>query len=221
VFDFLGVPVIWVPYFQMADPTVKRKSGFLMPSYSHSNELGNTVQIPYYFALSDHYDFTFAPMITEKAGTLLLGDWRQRMASGGYRVELAGVWDEGTFESPTDGDFRGSIKTQGKFALNPYYSWGWDVLAETDETFRRYYNLDSRLKTDRVCLADLSRGTARPELFLDQVLQHPESAVQRRALLGRHGLPDHRLRLHRQQADHRRRAELHLQRNGVPQSGGR
>ena len=149
-FDFLGVPLVWVPYFQMADPTVKRKSGFLMPSYSHSNQLGTTVQVPYYFALSDHYDFTFAPMFTEKAGTLLLGDWRQRLASGGYRVQLAGVWDQGTFESPTDGDFRGSIKTAGKFALDPYYSWGWDILAETDETFRRFYNLDSRLKTDRI-----------------------------------------------------------------------
>jgi len=149
-FDFLGVPVIYVPWFQMADPTVKRKSGFLMPSYSHSEQLGTTVQVPYYFALSDHYDFTFAPMFTENAGTLLLGDWRHRLSSGGYRVELAGVWDQGTFESPTDGDFRGSIKTEGKFALDPYYSWGWDIIGETDETFRRFYNLDSRLKTDRI-----------------------------------------------------------------------
>jgi LPS-assembly protein len=149
-FDFLGVPVIYVPWFQSADPTVKRKSGFLMPTYSQSGQLGSTVQIPYYFALSDSYDFTFAPMITQKAGTLLLGDWRQRLSSGGYRVELAGVWDSGIFDSPVDGDFRGSIKTEGKFALNPYWGWGWDILAETDETFRRFYNLDSRLKTDRI-----------------------------------------------------------------------
>lgn len=157
-FDLFGVPVLWTPWFQTADQTVKRKSGFLIPSYSHSDELGNTVQVPYYFALSDHYDFTFAPMWTEKAGTLLLGTWRQRTASGGYQLELAGVWNksdtflspEGAVESVTDQDFRGSIKTQGKFALNPYYAWGWDVLLETDDTFRRYYNLDSRLKTDRV-----------------------------------------------------------------------
>lgn len=151
-FEFFGVPVLWVPYFQTADPTVKRKSGFLIPSYSHSDQLGNTVQLPYYFALSDHYDFTFAPMWTEKAGTLLLGDWRQRTASGGYNLELAGVFDNDTDPlSPAFGDdFRGSIKTKGRFALNPNYSWGWDVLLETDETFRRYYNLDSRLKTDRV-----------------------------------------------------------------------
>jgi LPS-assembly protein len=150
VFDFLGVPIVWVPYFQMADPTVKRKSGFLMPAYSHSNELGNTVQVPYYFALSDSYDFTFAPMVTEKAGTLLLGDWRQRTANGGYRVELAGVWDDSNSQNFVDGSFRGSIKTEGKFALNPYWSWGWDVIAESDDTFRRFYNLDSRLKTDRI-----------------------------------------------------------------------
>jgi len=150
VFDFLGIPMAYVPWFQMADPTVKRKSGFLMPSYSHSDQLGNTVQVPYYFALSDHYDFTFAPTVTENAGTLLYGEWRHRLASGGYRVELAGVWDQGTFDSPTEGDFRGSIKTAGRFALNPYWAWGWDILAETDETFRRFYNLDSRLKTDRV-----------------------------------------------------------------------
>ncbi len=151
-FDFFGVPVLWMPYFQTADPTVKRKSGFLIPSYSHSNELGNTVQVPYYFALSDTYDFTFAPMWTENAGTLLLGDWRQRTANGGYNLELAGVFDNvNDFTSPAFGDdFRGSIKTKGRFALNPFYSWGWDVLLETDETFRRYYNLDSRLRTDRV-----------------------------------------------------------------------
>jgi LPS-assembly protein len=149
-FDFLGIPLVYVPWFQMADPTVKRKSGFLMPTYSHSGQLGNTVQVPYYFALSDNYDFTFAPVYTEKAGTLLLGDWRHRLASGAYRIELAGVWDNGTIDSPTDGDFRGSIKTEGKFALNPYWAFGWDILAETDETFRRFYNLDSRLKTDRV-----------------------------------------------------------------------
>jgi LPS-assembly protein len=151
-FEFFGVPVLYTPWFQTADPTVKRKSGFLMPSYSHSDELGNTVQLPYYFALSDHYDFTFAPMWTEKAGTLLLGDWRQRTSNGGYNLELAGVFDNDTdISSPAFGDdFRGSIKTQGRFALDPYYSWGWDVLLETDETFRRYYNLDSRLKTDRV-----------------------------------------------------------------------
>ena len=150
-FDLFGVPIIWVPYFQSADPTVKRKSGFLMPMYSQSDTLGTTVTVPYYFALSDHFDFTFAPMYTSEAGVLWQGSWRHRLSSGGYRVDLAGVFDDGTFEfADTDGDFRGSIVTQGKFALNPYWSWGWDAIAESDDTFRRFYNLDSKLKTDRI-----------------------------------------------------------------------
>ncbi len=149
-FDFFGVPMVYVPWFQMADPTVKRKSGFLIPSYSHDSQLGNTVTVPYYFALSDHYDLTVTPMYTENAGTLIVGDWRQRMASGAFRVQLEGVWDPGFADSPQKGDFRGGIDTQGKFALDPYWSWGWDIIAATDDTFRRFYNLDSKIKTDRV-----------------------------------------------------------------------
>ena len=123
-FDLWGVPVLYVPYFQSADPTVKRKSGFLMPTYGNSSQIGNTVAVPYYFALSDHYDFTFAPEWTEKAGVLFQGIWRQRLSSGGYSVDLAGVWDKGTIRQPTDSDFRGSVISKGKFALDPYYSLG-------------------------------------------------------------------------------------------------
>jgi LPS-assembly protein len=157
-FDFFGVPVLWLPYFQTADPTVKRKSGFLMPMYSHSNELGTTVLVPYYFALSNNFDFTFAPMWTENAGTLLQGNWRHRLATGGYNINLAGVWNKGnsflspngTIESSSNGDFRGSIDTQGKFALDPFWAWGWDIHTQTDDTFRRFYNLTSRLQTDQI-----------------------------------------------------------------------
>jgi LPS-assembly protein len=144
------VPIVWVPWFQSADPTVKRKSGFLMPNFTQSDRLGSAFTVPYYFALADNYDFTFAPMFTTEAGVLLQGSWRHRLASGAYRVDLAGVVDEGTFDTPADSDFRGSIDTAGKFALNPYWSWGWKGEAQTDDTFRRFYHLDSDIKTDRI-----------------------------------------------------------------------
>ena len=121
-----------------------------MPMYQQSERLGTTVTVPYYFALSDHYDFTFAPMYTSQAGTLLQGSWRQRTASGAYRVDLAGVFNDGTLDAPVDGEFRGSVVTTGKFALNPYWSWGWDAIAESDDTFRRFYGLDSEIKTDQI-----------------------------------------------------------------------
>jgi LPS-assembly protein len=149
-FDLFGVPILWTPYFQSADPSVKRKSGFLMPSYLQSSQLGSTVRVPYYFALSDHYDFTFVPMFTQNEGTLLEGIWRQRLSNGGYNIDLAGVFTKGLPDSPANQDFRGSIVTQGKFALDPYWDWGWDITASTDNTFRRFYLLDTRLRTDEV-----------------------------------------------------------------------
>jgi LPS-assembly protein len=153
-FDFFGVPVLWAPYFQSADPTVKRKSGFLMPQYSQGARLGTTVTVPYYFALADNYDLTFVPMYTSKEGTLLQGSWRQQLANGGYRVDLHGVFDDGTFAMPAGEDFRGSISTQGRFSLNPYWSWGWDGTAQTDRTFNRFYGITPNFEGSAPSFAD-------------------------------------------------------------------
>ena len=158
-FDFFGVPVLWAPWFQSADPTVKRKSGFLMPQYTGSGRLGTTVTVPYYFALADNYDLTFVPMYTSKEGTLLQGSWRQQTANGGYRVDLHGVFDDGSFSMPEGLDFRGSIATQGRFALNPYWSWGWDVTAQTDSTFNRFYGISHGFEGAQPSFADTQMNT--------------------------------------------------------------
>lgn len=151
-FEMFGIPVMKVPYFKHADPSVKRKSGFLIPSYGSSEDLGTIVETPYYFALAPNYDFTFSPMYTSKRGLLLKGNWRHRTKNGRYNVNIAGIDqtdDKGTFTTSNDG-FRGSIDSEGEFDLNQYWNWGWDITAETDDTFRRFYDIDNILTTDRV-----------------------------------------------------------------------
>ncbi len=151
-FEFFGYPIAWFPYFKHADPSVKRKSGFLIPVVSNSNELGMAVEVPYYFALAPNYDFTFSPVYTSKRGVLLKGRWRHRTANGRYYVELAGIDQTNTDDlaPPGNENLRGSIRTEGEFALNQYWEWGWDITADSDDTFRRVYNLDNILTTDRV-----------------------------------------------------------------------
>ncbi|MCB8829343.1 hypothetical protein LJD47_30485, partial [Escherichia coli] len=39
-FELFGMPLAFLPAFEIADPTVKRKSGFLMPSYRYETNLG-------------------------------------------------------------------------------------------------------------------------------------------------------------------------------------
>ncbi len=87
-FEVLGVPVFYLPYFQHADPSVKRKSGFLMPTYGSSDDLGSWFEVPYYFALAPNYDFTFRPMYMTEQGVLYQGDWRHRLADGQYSIKL-------------------------------------------------------------------------------------------------------------------------------------
>jgi LPS-assembly protein len=155
-FEILGQPVVYLPYFQHPDPSVKRKSGFLVPSYANSDELGFMTEVPYYFALSPTFDFTFHPRYMTEQGVLWQGDWRQKLATGEYSVKLAGI-DQDCGDLPDgcvgnedlDG-WRGSIETRGNFSLSSWWSYGWDVTLESDDTFRRFYKLDSILLTDRV-----------------------------------------------------------------------
>lgn len=155
-FEFFGVPILYTPYFEHADPSVKRKSGFLMPQPSTSDTLGYSTTIPYYFALAPNYDFTFYPMYTSRQGILWQGEWRHRTENGQYFIKGAGIdQDAGDLPSAiTNRDqyegWRGSLETKGLFSLSSWWKFGWDVTLESDDTFRRFYKLDNMLLTDRV-----------------------------------------------------------------------
>jgi LPS-assembly protein len=157
-FQLLGVPVFWLPYFQHPDPSVKRQSGFLVPSYSQSSTLGFAVEVPYYFALAPNYDFTFRPTYYSDRGVLWQGDFRHRLATGQYSINVAAIDDELSPVADVDsqlGNWRGSLQTKGQFNLSSWWKYGWDITLESDESFRRTYKLDPILQTDRVNVAYL------------------------------------------------------------------
>ena len=156
--QFFGQPVFYMPYFQHADPTVKRKSGFLAPGYGASEDLGTMVEVPYYFALAPNYDFLFNPLYLSRQGVMWQGTWRHRLETGQYSVKFAAL-DQDPDELPDNtkperreqlDQWRGSLETKGEFSLSSWWSYGWDVTLESDDTFRRFYKLDNILVTDRV-----------------------------------------------------------------------
>src|SRR5689334_22827811 len=136
--EFFGQPMLWLPYFSAPDPTVKRKTGFLMPYISSTTLYGQAIEIPYYWALAPDYDATFAPMITTRQGALLQGEFRQRLLNGAYDIRAAGIYqlDRQYFANqaataPGDRNFRGSVESSGLFALNSKWVWGWDAIMLT------------------------------------------------------------------------------------------
>jgi LPS-assembly protein len=142
--EFFGVPMAYMPYFSTPDPTVKRKTGFLMPGFSQATGYGFGVEIPFYWAIAPDYDATFMPRITSKQGVLLQGEFRQRLENGSYQIRLYGIdqLDRNAFAGqPGDRDFRGGVETRGQFSLNDKWVWGWEGVAFTDYTFMQDYRL--------------------------------------------------------------------------------
>ena len=74
VYDF---PIFFSPKFSHPDPTVKRKSGFLVPSFVNSSSLGSGFSVPYFLNISDDKDLTFRPKLYLTEKPLLLAEYRQ------------------------------------------------------------------------------------------------------------------------------------------------
>ncbi|NPU14802.1 LPS-assembly protein LptD [Bradyrhizobium sp. 83012] len=142
--EFFGVPLAYIPYFSTPDPTVKRKSGFLMPGFTQTGGYGFGVDIPYYWAIAPDYDATFTPRITSKQGVLVQTEFRQRLSNGGYQVRLYGIdqLNRNAFAGqPGDRQFRGGVDTKGQFALNDKWVFGWDGILLSDYMFLSDYRL--------------------------------------------------------------------------------
>ena len=142
--EFFGVPMAYMPYFSTPDPTVKRKSGFLMPGFTTYTAFGYGVEIPYYWAIAPDMDATFSPRITSKQGVLLQTEFRQRFVDGSYQFRLYGIdqLDRGQFTGqPGDRQFRWGVDTKGQFALNDKWVWGWDGVVLSDYFFMSDYRL--------------------------------------------------------------------------------
>jgi LPS-assembly protein len=134
----------YLPYFSTPDPTVKRKTGFLMPGFSTVTGYGYGVDVPFYWAIAPDYDATFSPRITSRQGVLFQGEFRQRLIDGSYQIRAYGIdqLDRGAYAGqPGDRQFRGGIDTKGQFALNDKWTWGWDGVLLSDYAFMSDYRL--------------------------------------------------------------------------------
>ncbi|HHI82095.1 MAG TPA: LPS-assembly protein LptD [Rhizobiales bacterium] len=148
-FEFLGTPVFWLPKFSHPDPTVKRRSGFLIPEFNYANTFGFAASIPYFWNLAPNYDITFRPMITTRQGPLLRATWRHRLTSGSYSIDGGGIYQlDKKLAPPGNRRWRGFVRTAGNFEINRRWSWGWDGTLASDDTFLRRYDIDGRTRLE-------------------------------------------------------------------------
>jgi LPS-assembly protein len=152
-----GLPVAWLPYVKMPDPSVKRRSGFLLPNFKSGKAYGVGVVTPYFLTLGPSADITFNPVFTTKQGPVADVEYRQALKSGSFNIHGYGVHQ---FSKDNDAGFktwRGAVTTAGDFKLNDVWSWGWDGTLTSDRTFLDDYDFDNRdLATSKVYLTGLA-----------------------------------------------------------------
>jgi LPS-assembly protein len=141
--EFFGRSLVYLPYFSMADPTVKRKTGLLTPSAVVGDRVGVGVTVPYYFALNPNYDLLLSATPLSKQGLLTQAEWRQRLIDGSYSINVGGLIQARPGEYATSSGnrrFRGVVATEGEFNINQRWKWGWDVSYRSDRAFLNDYN---------------------------------------------------------------------------------
>ena len=145
-FELFGRPIAFLPPMTVPDHTVKRKSGFLIPSFGYTKELGAKVAVPYYFALNPHYDLTVTVTGYTQQGFMGDAEFRQRFYNGEHVLKVAGIhqrdpgqFTRGTVDATTD--TRGMIASRAKFTINPRWTFGWDVMAQSDSSFSNTYSI--------------------------------------------------------------------------------
>lgn len=77
VLRIYDVPVMYFPKFFHPDPTVKRQSGFLIPSFNNSINSTSYLNTPYFFAIAENKDLTFSPRFYSSNKYLFQSEYRQ------------------------------------------------------------------------------------------------------------------------------------------------
>ncbi|MFO1123022.1 MAG: LPS assembly protein LptD [Hyphomicrobiales bacterium] len=143
-FEIAGVPVAYTPYFAYPDPTVKRRTGFLIPGFHYGSVYGFGVSTPFFWALAPNADLTITPRFTTDQGVLGDVEWRQRLANGEYNVRGLGIYELDPDKTKNvDSRWRGALESAGEFAINDTWKWGWDGTAVSDREFLDDYEIDS------------------------------------------------------------------------------
>lgn len=164
-FELLGHPVAYIPWLEVPDNTVKRKSGFLFPSFSTSQNLGFGVSVPYYYVFSPSSDVTVTGTGYTSQGFLADAEFRQRFENGTHTLRIAGInqLNPEKFTSDTSDaqeNFRGLVASKAEFKINPRWAFGWDVMLQSDNNFARTYSLqglDQTTHTNEVYLTGLGK----------------------------------------------------------------
>ncbi len=142
-----NVPILYYPKFFHPDPTVKRQSGFLKPTTGSQQNLGNSIYIPYFYALSVDKDITVKPRIYGDGKFVLQNEYRQKTKNTSTVADFSLVAGNETKNGTKTHLFAKSyidlqLSDFNKSEVNIQFQ------KTSNDTYLKLFNLESPLITD-------------------------------------------------------------------------
>jgi len=158
----LNIPVGYFPYLAHPDWTVRRRSGFLAPSFAISSDLGLTASIPYYQVIDDTRDIEFAPYRFQHRGTAIKTRYRQKWDNSDLN---AAIYTASVETYKKNREAVGAVDATFTSTLGDDWRLKARLNRASQDTFMRRYNFDDstslkseivaeRIKSDRYYLVE-------------------------------------------------------------------
>ena len=130
----LDIPVFYLPFMRLPDPSLKRATGLLAPKLKTSSVLNTGIKIPYFIRLNKHKDFTITPFYSPKTKTIEYR-YRQAYTSGFMLIEGAL-----TSDALIPNKNRGYILSDTSLILQNGYNLGIQLQAVSDPSYLFEYD---------------------------------------------------------------------------------
>ena len=88
VIKIYDIPIFYAPKLSHPDPSIKRRSGFLVPVLQHTKNLGQGVSIPYFFNIANDKNFTITSNLYARENALILGQYNQAFKNSNFLADF-------------------------------------------------------------------------------------------------------------------------------------
>ena len=136
VLDIYGIPVAAFPYLWHADPSVRRASGLLVPTFGQSKHLGEFLSVPYYQVLDEQSDATITPTLNTGQFLNVTTQYRRRFNDGTLLVDASLGYDQRALQA--------DLFTRGRFAYDDTWRYGFEVNRASSAKYLRDYRISNR-----------------------------------------------------------------------------
>ncbi len=142
VMKIFSLPVYYLPYLSFPDSTVKRRSGFLTPTYGYSNRNRFHIKIPYYYAPENDptWDMTFTTHQNGKTGHADQLNIRKEYENTSLETN---IYNGNLDTNKTNNDNVFGVNLKSKSSLKNNWNMTIEGKYADQETFMRRYGFDN------------------------------------------------------------------------------